>query len=197
MITGFVPRGNVMNIVEVMAVFLSTYRYAHGDGAMIKFPGTEQGWNTKAINCDSTLLARFNIWLSTVKARQANGEAWNLGDGDVTSWKEVFPQIAAWFGLEAVAPSAGEDGGAEAYAWWKEKGSEAYKKMVEEKGLKGLEMGEWQWGFLRACTSVFVRDRYLDLRKGRALGWHETQEPTKGFLNAFDRYASFHAIPKW
>lgn len=197
LIAGFVPRGNVMNIVEDMAIFLATYRFVNGAGAKVTFPGTEVGWNMKTINCDSTLLARFNVWLSTVKAKEADGEAWNVGDGDISSWHQIFPKMAAWFGLEAVAPKAGQDGGAEAQAWWREKGAEAYGKMVKEMGLKETVMGEWQWGFLRACTSMFVRDRYFDLRKVRALGWDEKQDPVEGFLKGLDWYAEFGVIPKW
>lgn len=186
-----------MNIVEDLALFLATYRYVKGAGAKVTFPGTEAGWKTRTIVCDATLLARFNVWLSTVKAKEVDGEAWNVGDGDITSWNEIFPAIAAWFGLEAIAPRAGQDGGAEAQAWWKEKGAEAYGGMVKEMGLKESVMGEWQWGFLRACTSFFFRDRYFDLSKAKALGWNERQDAVEGYLKGFERYAEFGVIPRW
>lgn len=185
-----------MNILGFLAIYLATYRRLHGAGASIRFPGTKDGWNTKMTDCDQNVLGRFNVWISMLKDK-VNGEAYNVANGNITSWAHTFPHIAKWFGLEAVAPQDGEDGGEEAYQWWKQSGASAYQDLVKAEGLKEREMGEWQWGFLRACTSIFCLDRYLDLNKARELGWDRTEDSAKGYLDALDQYASFRVIPRF
>lgn len=197
MIAGFVPRGNVMNILGSLALYLATYRYVYGAGATVKFPGSEKGWKTRTIDCDQTLLARFNIFLSTAKKNESNGQPWNIGDGEISTWSYRFPRIAEWFGLQGVCPSPGEDEGEKAESWWRNIGSNSYAKMVQHFGLKERHMGDWQWTFMRTCTTTFCYDRFLDLGKAKALGWDKFQDPSAGYLRGLEEYASHRIIPKW
>lgn len=196
MLAGFVPTGGFMNIVGFLAIYMATYRKVHGAGAKIKFPGNKKAWDTRFTDCNQILLGRFNVWLSTSE-KQINGEAYNVASGNITSWAHTFPQTAKWFGLEAVAPEGEEDGGEEAFNWWQQTGASAYSDMVKAEGLKERDLGPGQWGFLRACTGYFSLDRYLDLSKVRELGWNETEDSAKGYLDALDQYAAFRVIPKF
>lgn len=183
-----------MNFLGPLCIYLATYRQVNGAKAKVKFPGSEAGWKSKFNGCDQNLLGRFHVWLSTL-GEKVNGQSYNVADNDETSWSYIFPKIAEWFDLEAVAPDSGEDGGAVAFEWWQNTGSKAYAELAKEKGLKEMPMGEANWGFLRACTSFFTLDRQLDVSKVRALGWKETQDPAKGYLDALDQSVAYGVIP--
>ena len=51
---------------------------------------------------DAGLLARATLWAATEPA--AANQAFNINNGDLFRWSEMWPKIAAYFGLECAPP---------------------------------------------------------------------------------------------
>jgi nucleoside-diphosphate-sugar epimerase len=90
--------GSPMNLLPALGVYASIERER---GGPLAFPGGPPGVHEAV---DARLIARALAWAAV--APQARGEAFNITNGDVFSWPDVWPVIAAAFGLEpgAAAP---------------------------------------------------------------------------------------------
>jgi len=89
--------GNVMNMGSTLAVYATICRET---GRPFVFPGSLIQWNGLTDVTDARQLARQLVWAATSPAGQ--NQAFNIVNGDVFRWKWLWPQLAAWFGLEAV-----------------------------------------------------------------------------------------------
>lgn len=51
---------------------------------------------------DAGLLARATIWAATTES--CANQAFNINNGDIFRWSEMWPKIAAFFNLEVAPP---------------------------------------------------------------------------------------------
>jgi nucleoside-diphosphate-sugar epimerase len=98
---GMAP-GNAMNIGTTLAVYAAICRET---GRPFAFPGSVTQWERLSDLTDARLLAAHVRWAITTPA--AANEAFNVVNGDVVRWRQLWPQIADWFGIKA-APYTGE-----------------------------------------------------------------------------------------
>ena len=63
-----------------------------------RFPGSDFAWNAVNDVTDVNLLSDATIYLSTHKA--CENQAYNISNGDVFRWKELWPKIAKHFDME-------------------------------------------------------------------------------------------------
>ncbi|KAF8249118.1 hypothetical protein K440DRAFT_654265 [Wilcoxina mikolae CBS 423.85] len=185
-IIGFVPNGNIMNAAQQLALYLSLYRRVYGAEARVAFPGTQKSWRNTHTDTSQDVLARFSIFASM--RSEAKG-AYNIADGEKTTWSYKWPKIAEWFGLEGVGP---EEGGEEPRVWWG-RNRRVYEEMVKVEGLKEREL---EWEFVDVVMRVFDVDREYDLGKARRLGWEEERLPELGWWRAFEMMREFGVIPR-
>jgi nucleoside-diphosphate-sugar epimerase len=89
--------GSPMNLLPVIGVYAALEREA---GRALSFPGGADGVHEAV---DARLLARALAWAA--EAAEARGEIFNVTNGDVYSWRDVWPSIAAVFGMEVGAPA--------------------------------------------------------------------------------------------
>ncbi|NEM91828.1 SDR family oxidoreductase [Galbitalea soli] len=87
--------GNAMNMVLTISAYATICKER---GLPFVFPGSEAQWNSVTDVTDADLLAEQIIWAGTHEAGQ--DEAFNIANGDVFRWRWLWPQIAAYFGLE-------------------------------------------------------------------------------------------------
>lgn len=93
--------GNLMNMGTTLAVYASL---CGATGLPFVFPGSPVQWSSLTDVTDARQLARQIHWAATSPA--GRNEAFNVVNGDVFRWSGLWPEIAAWFGLEA-APYPG------------------------------------------------------------------------------------------
>lgn len=90
--------GNPMNLAMVIAVYATISKEL---GLPLRFPGKPGAYHSLLEMTDAGLLARATIWAATDE-RCAN-QAFNINNGDLFRWSEMWPKIARFFDLE-VAP---------------------------------------------------------------------------------------------
>ena len=90
--------GNPMNLVSVLAVYASICREL---GLPLRFPGRPGAYDTLLEMTDAGLLARATVWAATDPA--CADQAFNITNGDLFRWNQMWPVIAELFDL-AVAP---------------------------------------------------------------------------------------------
>ena len=88
--------GSPMNLLPAIGVYAALER-AHG--RPLCFPG---GTPVVQEATDARLLARAIGWAG--ESRAAGNEIFNVTNGDVFSWSDIWPQIAAGFGMEVGEP---------------------------------------------------------------------------------------------
>jgi nucleoside-diphosphate-sugar epimerase len=91
--------GTNMNLVPVIGAYAALRRE---EGSPLHFP-KEWGVLSLVEAVDAGLLGRAIVWSAT--SPRARDEAFNVTNGDVFSWRHVWPSIAAAFGMEAGDPA--------------------------------------------------------------------------------------------
>ncbi|QSF43102.1 SDR family oxidoreductase [Paenibacillus tianjinensis] len=94
-----VALGNPMNLAMVIAVYASMSKEL---GIPLRFPGKPGAYHSLLEMTDAGLLAKATVWAATDE-RCAN-QAFNITNGDLFRWDELWPKIAAYFELETAPP---------------------------------------------------------------------------------------------
>ena len=98
-VVGSAVPGNTMNLALSIALYASLCR---AQGLPLRFPGTEQTWHSIVDYTDAGLLAEATLWASMAKT--AENQAFNVNNGDIWRWSELWPRIARWFDLDSAPP---------------------------------------------------------------------------------------------
>jgi nucleoside-diphosphate-sugar epimerase len=90
-----------MNLVTGLATYAAMTREL---GLPLRFPGTKDGWNTLQETTDAELFGRATLWaLGEDKARN---EIFNVSNGDVYRWRQLWNELAAFYDLPIAEPLA-------------------------------------------------------------------------------------------
>lgn len=98
-VVGSTVPGNTMNLALSIALYASLCK---AQGLPLRFPGTQQTWHSIVDHTDSGLLADATLWAAT--SSTAENQAFNVNNGDIWRWSELWPLIARWFDLESAPP---------------------------------------------------------------------------------------------
>ncbi|WP_343551134.1 SDR family oxidoreductase [Pantoea sp.] len=98
-VVGSAATGNAMNLALSIAIYASLCK---AQGLPLRFPASWQTWNSMVDHTDADLLAQATLWAAD--APNARNQAFNINNGDLWRWSELWPAIADWFGLE-MAPA--------------------------------------------------------------------------------------------
>ncbi len=91
--------GNAMNMGVTLAVYASLCRET---GQPFVFPGSHLQWNALTDVTDARLLAQHLEWAAMTP--EAHNQAFNVVNGEIFRWRWLWPQLAAYFDVEAVGP---------------------------------------------------------------------------------------------
>nr|XP_043619478.1 3-oxo-Delta(4,5)-steroid 5-beta-reductase-like [Erigeron canadensis] len=94
LIFGFSPN-SMMNILGSLCVYASICKH---EGEPLKFPGTKEAWNSYSDASDADLVAEHHIWAAVDPI--AKNEAFNISNGDVFKWKDIWKVLAEQFDVE-------------------------------------------------------------------------------------------------
>lgn len=176
--------GNPMNLAMVIAVYASISKEL---GIPLRFPGKPGAYHTLMEVTDAGLLAKATVWAAT-DPRCAN-QAFNINNGDLFRWNEMWPKIAAYFGMETAPPlqMSLDVVMADKEPLWND--------MVKKHGLAPHSYQEVSsWGFGDFVFS-WDYDFFADGTKARRFGFHEYVDTEEMFMNIFDDLRRRMVIP--
>jgi nucleoside-diphosphate-sugar epimerase len=154
--------GNPMNLGNLIAVYASLCKEL---GVPLRYPASPTAYNVLVNGTDATLLAKAMEWTALNEA--CYGQIFNITNGDVFRWSQVFPQIAESFGIKCVEPQTFSLAEAmqDKEAIWEE--------MVQKYGLVPNSLKSLvNWAFGDFIFNV-ENDAFFDVNKARRFGFHE------------------------
>jgi len=120
--------GVVMNLPPIIGAYAAICKE---EGKPFSFPGGA-GWVWEAV--DTNLVADALVWGAT--AENAKGETFNLTNGEVFEWRDIWPAMAEVLGVEV-----GPDSPLSLAEWLPSK-SDVWDRIVEKYGLRKVKMSE-------------------------------------------------------
>ena len=91
--------GHPMNL----AVLIATYAtIAKELDVPLRFPGRPGAWTSLIEMTDAGLLAEATVWAATTPA--CANQAFNINNGDIFRWQDMWPVIADYFDIDSAAP---------------------------------------------------------------------------------------------
>jgi nucleoside-diphosphate-sugar epimerase len=178
--------GNAMNMGVTLAVYASLCRET---GQPFVFPGSHLQWNALTDVTDARLLAHHLEWAALTP--EAHNRAFNAVNGDVFRWRWLWPQLAAYFGVEAAPPPdpiAPLEPRMQGIA-------PVWRQLAERHNLVEPDVDRlvswWHTdgdlGRQLECVN--------DMTRSRVLGFHRYQPTLNSFTDLFDRLRSERIIP--
>lgn len=183
-VVGGIALGNPMNLALVIAVYASISKEL---GLPLRFPGKPGAYDKLLEMTDAGLLARATVWAAT-DPRCAN-QAFNINNGDLFRWNDLWPRLARFFELEVAPPlplplsvvMADKE--------------PLWQNMVEKYGLAPHSYQEVSsWGFGDFVFS-WDYDLFADGSKARRFGFHEFIDTETMFLDIFTELRRRRVIP--
>jgi nucleoside-diphosphate-sugar epimerase len=183
-VVGGFALGNPMNLVVAIAVYAAMSKEL---GLPLRFPGKPGAYDKLLEMTDAGLLARATVWAAT-DPRCAN-QAFNITNGDLFRWNEMWPLLARFFELEVASPlplplsvvMADKE--------------PLWQAMVTKYGLAPHAYQEVScWGFADFVFS-WDYDLFADGSKARRFGFHEFIDTEAMFQNIFEDLRRRKVIP--
>ena len=183
-VVGGFALGNPMNLALAIAVYASVSKEL---GLPLRFPGKPGAYDKLVEMTDAGLLAKATVWAATDP--RCGNQAFNIGNGDLFRWSEMWPKIARYFDLEVAPPLP-----LSLTTVMADK-AEVWQRIVDKHDLArhGLaELSSWEF-------SDFVfswdYDMFGDGSKARRFGFHEYVETEAMFMAIFDDFRRRKVIP--
>jgi nucleoside-diphosphate-sugar epimerase len=176
--------GNPMNLLMVIAVYASISREL---GQPLRFPGTHAAYDAMYQVTDADLLARATAWAGDEPA--ADGQIFNVTNGDQLRWRQLWPSFAARFGMDYAEPQPVPLADAMPLH------EPVWRRLVERHGLIETpyeDLVGWDFGdFL--FRSEF--DNVTSTVKLRQAGFGDCYDSEQRFLELFEMLAERRVIP--
>jgi nucleoside-diphosphate-sugar epimerase len=176
--------GNPMNLAVAIAVYAAMSKEL---GLPLRFPGKPGAYDKLLEMTDAGLLAQAPVWAAT-DPRCAN-QAFNINNGDLFRWNELWPRLARFFELDVAPPlplplsvvMADKE--------------PLWQTMVAKYGLAPHTYHEVScWGFADFVFS-WDYDLFADGSKARRFGFHEFVDTEAMFLAIFTDLRRRNVIP--
>ena len=92
-----VAKGNFMNLTTSLGIYAAVTKEL---GQELVWPGSPAFYMKFDCFTYSRLHARFNLWAALEQSPKVSNQAFNVHNGDVESWQNMWPKLAAKFGLQ-------------------------------------------------------------------------------------------------
>jgi nucleoside-diphosphate-sugar epimerase len=153
----------------------------------MRFPGKPGAFDKLLEVTDAGLLAKATVWAAT-DPKCAN-QAFNINNGDLFRWNDLWPKLAAYFNLEVAAPlpmSLNVVMADKENLW-----SQIVKKYnLAPNSYK--DVSSWIFGDF---VFAWDYDMIADGSKARRFGFHEFVDTEQMFINIFDEMRAQKIIP--
>ncbi|MFI5592666.1 SDR family oxidoreductase [Amycolatopsis sp. NPDC051758] len=179
-VVGGTALGNPMNLALVIAVYASISKEL---GLPLRFPGKPGAYNSLLEMTDAGLLASATVWATGQRG------AFNIANGDLFRWSELWPKLAAYFELDVAPPL--QMSLADVMA---DKGP-LWTSMAAKHGLTASYSDvSASWGF-GDFVFGWDYDMFADTSKSRRAGFHTYVETEQMFYRLFDEFRKARVIP--
>eukprot|EP00249_Psilotum_nudum_P013421 c24323_g1_i1 orf=103-1293(+) len=174
-IYGFSP-GSLMNLVGTLCVYAAICKR---EGMPFRYPGNHVTWDTVTSVSDADLIAEQEIWAATEP--NAKNQAYNITNGDVFKYKQIWHLLAEKFELE-VPVYTGEPVSLQEIM--RDKGA-VWEAMVKEHSLcatKLEDVGNWWFADLMLNQPV---GKVLSVNKSKEhgfFGFRNTEKSTQYWI---------------
>lgn len=92
-----VAKGNFMNLVTSVGLYCAVTKEL---GQKLVWPGSPDFYTKFDCFSSSALHAQFNLWAALESKGKVSNQAFNIHNGDVESWQNLWPKLAKKFGLK-------------------------------------------------------------------------------------------------
>lgn len=176
--------GSPMNLVNGLSVYAAVCREL---GVPLRFPGTHLAWNALAQATDAGILGRATVWALT--AESANGEIFNVINGDQFRWRHMWPFLGEMFDMPVDEPqpmSLSEQMADKAPVW---------QKIVEKYGLRETPWADIAvWPFLDVVLNISF-DMLQSTIKIRQAGFHDCIDSQESLRLQIARLRAARVVP--
>ncbi|HEV3342842.1 MAG TPA: SDR family oxidoreductase [Pirellulales bacterium] len=90
-----------MNLVTGVATYAAMSREL---GLPLRFPGRKEGWNSLQEATDAELFGRAALW--ALGSEKAKNEIFNVSNGDVYRWRQLWGELAEFYQIPLAEPLA-------------------------------------------------------------------------------------------
>lgn len=200
-VVGFVPNNNIYCLAQILALYLSCFKEAEGEGSECAFPGNEISWKNLSNDSSQDIIARFAIHCALNPDTCGQGQAFNVADhSEPRSWSNKWPIVCEYFRLKGVSPPRGGSGPQplQYLAEHKELWTSMEKKYDLATGrVNNDRTAQFSADFLMTLLDF---DRQLDLRKSHRAwnmggGRSEQTDTRTAWWTAFQRFRTARIIP--
>ena len=176
--------GSPSNPIATLGVYAAIMREM---GEPLHFPAGQAVWTANMNVTDVNLLSKAMIWAATEP--RCAGEAFNIVNGDTFCWSDVWPSIAALFGMEA-----GELRPMSLRAFMEDKG-EIWKRVATREGLRNSNIAEVaDWAFADVMFAG-AWDQTASVVKAHQYGFNEMVDTEEMFPRLFSQYRELKILP--
>jgi nucleoside-diphosphate-sugar epimerase len=183
-VVGGTALGNPMNLAVVIAVYATISKELN---LPLRFPGKPGAYHSLLEMTDAALLAKATVWAATEP--NTGNEAFNINNGDLFRWSELWPKLAAYFNLDVAPPlpmSLSVVMADKATLW---------QTIVTKYNLQATpyeDLSSWIFGDF---VFSWDYDMFADGSKARRYGFHEYVETEQMFYKIFDELRVRKIIP--
>lgn len=172
---------NIVSTVGVWAAMCAE------DGSALDFPGTPRCYSALTEFSDASQLARATVWMATTPA--ARNQAYNVSDGRQIRWKELWPKIAAHFGLRV-----GEVRAQKLAQSMKDR-SPAWERIVRRHNLQRIALQDVvSWDFADFLWGLEY-DNTTSMERIRRHGFHGAIDTGEQIVAYLQRYRESRLLP--
>lgn len=183
-VVGGTAIGNPMNLVLAIAVYATISKTL---GLPLRFPGKPGAYDKLMDITDAGLLAKATVWAATDPL--CANQAFNITNGDLFRWNELWPKIARYFEMEVAPPL-----NMPLQTVMADK-TELWETIQKENGLKKHAYDQVSsWAFSDFVFS-WDYDFFSDGNKARILGFHQFVDTEQMFYKLFDELRAKKIIP--
>jgi nucleoside-diphosphate-sugar epimerase len=156
-------------------------------GLPLTYPGTERSFHARTQFTFVPMLARAIEWMVT--SERCSNQAYNVVNGDSPRWSELWPQFAAYFGLEpgGAHPTRLADDVARQSPLW--------EKLIARHGLAAVPLTQrvlWPYADYLFAPEW---DIISSMSKARRDGFNEEVNTARMFLDLFEHFRQNKIIP--
>ncbi|MDR7328986.1 SDR family oxidoreductase [Corynebacterium guangdongense] len=182
-VTGYAT-GNPMNLLMVIGVYAAINKEL---GLPLRFPGTRAAYDVLYQTTDAELLGRATVWAGSEP--KADGEAFNVTNGDVFRWSQLWPKFARHFAMEYAEPQ--QMSLAEAMPMRKH----VWESLVERHGLRATPFEQLVgWG-VGDFLFHHEADNITSTVKVRQAGFADVLDTETRLLELFDKLIEAKILP--
>ena len=184
-ICGFAT-GNPMNLVMVIAVYATISKAL---GLPLRHPGSVKNASTLFQVTDTEHLAKAMLWMSTTEG--AANEPFNITNGDIFRWQNMWPAFAEYFDMDIAQPQQ-----IDLPLMMSDKAA-LWAELVEKYNLVDIpypQLVNWNYGAF-VFTPEF--DIVSSTTKARRFGFQDVIDSKEMFLRQFEQLRTERVIPRF